>query len=93
MRTDKMMTMINSDSDSMAAFRRARLYKAIAASAIVLSFGVLTVIAPPTDSEPTVSSTFADKAADPAESPRSERYLGHGASIDGELTNGVDMHG
>ena len=93
MRTDKMMAMINSDSDSMAAFRRARVYKAIAALVIVLSFGALTVIAPPTDSAPTVSSTFANKAADSAGSPRSEPYLGHGASIDGELTNGVDMHG
>ena len=92
MRTDKMM-MINTDPDTMAAFKRARVYKAVAALLIVFSFGAIAVIAPPTDSESMVSSTLATKSADPSESPRNEPYLGHGASIDGESTNGVDMHG
>jgi hypothetical protein len=93
MRTDKMMAMINSDSDSMAAFKRGRVYKAVAAFVILFGFGAIAVIAPPTDSEPMVSSTLATKAADPSESSRHDSYFGHGASIDGELTNGVDMHG
>ncbi len=91
MRTDKMM-MINTDPDSMAAFKRARAYKAIAALLIVFSFGVLAVIAPPTDSGPMVGSALATKSADTSVSSRNDPYLGHGASID-ELTNGVDMHG
>ena len=91
MRTDKMMAMINSDSDTMAAFYRARFYKAVAALVIVFSFGAIAVIAPPMDSESTVSSTLATKSADPVEAPRPDPYPG--ASIDGNLTNGVDMHG
>ncbi len=91
MRTDKMMAMINSDSDSMAAFKRARGYKAVAALVIVFTFGVIAVIAPPTDSKPTVSSTLATKSAGAVEAPRPDPYPG--ASIDGNLTNGVDMHG
>jgi hypothetical protein len=90
MRTDKMM-MINTDPDTMAAFYRARFYKAVAALVIVFSFGVIAVVAPPMDSEPTVSSTFATKSADPVESSRQDPYPG--ASVDGNLTNGVDMHG
>jgi hypothetical protein len=93
MRTDKMMTMINTDPDSMAAFKRVRVYKAVAALVILFGFSVMAVITPPTDAEPTVSSTLATKSADPVQSPRHDSYLGHGASIDGELTSGVDMHG
>ena len=89
MRTDKMM--INTDSDTMAAFNRARTYKAVAALVVVFSFVVMTVIAPPIDSEPRVNSASATRSADPVELPRVAPHPG--ASVDADLTNGVDMHG
>ena len=93
MRTDKIMMMINTDPDSVAAFKRARAYKAVAGLLIVFGFTVFAVIAPPTNSEPMVSSTLATESAATSESSRNDSYLGYGASVDGELTNGVDMHG
>ena len=93
MRTDTMVLIIKDDPDSMAAFKRVRAYKAVAAFVILFGLGVITVIAPPTESQPMVSSTSATNAADPSESSRNDSYFGHGASIEGELTNGVDMHG
>ena len=89
MRTDKMM--IKTDPDTMAAFNRARIYKGVAALVILFSFGVMTVIAPPIDSEPMVNAASATKFADPVELPGLAPYPG--ASVDADLTNGVDMHG
>jgi hypothetical protein len=87
------MMMINADPESMAAFKRVRVYKAVASLMILIGLGVIAVIAPPTGAEPALSSTSATAAADPSESSKHESYVGHGASIDDPLTSGVDVHG
>ena len=88
MRTD--MLMINADSDTIQASKRARAVKAVTASIMVLWLAGIALTS--VDSSSDSSTTPA--AVQPAhESSGSESSLGRGSNIDDPVTSGVDMHG
>jgi hypothetical protein len=88
MTTDTLM--MNTDSDTIEASKRAWAFTAVTALMLLLWFAVMAVT--PASSSADVSTTPA--AVQPAhESSSNESSLGRGSSIDDPVTSGVDMHG
>ena len=84
------MLMINADSDTIEASKRALAFTAVTALMLVLLFAVTTVT--PVNSSSDMSTTPA--VVQPAhESSSNESSLGRGSNIDDPVTSGVDMHG
>ncbi|MGZ8992393.1 MAG: hypothetical protein ACXW16_00035 [Burkholderiaceae bacterium] len=90
MRTDKLM-MINTDPETIAAFKRALAFKVAAALTVVFTIAVIAVTAP--DSASSDASTTPAVVQPVKESSRSEADLGRGSDITDPATPGVDMHG
>jgi hypothetical protein len=87
MRTD--MLMINADTDTIGASKRAPALTVGAALVLVFWFAVTTVT--PVNSSSDMSTPAVVQPAH--ESSGSESNLGRGSNIDDPVTSGVDMHG
>ena len=84
------MLMMNTDSDTIEASKRAWAFTAVTALMLVLWLAVMAVT--PANSSSDISTTPA--VVQPAhESSSNESSLGRGSSIDDPVTSGVDMHG
>ena len=89
MRTDKLM--INTDPETIAAFKRALAFKVAAALTVVFTIAVIAVTAP--DSSSSVASMKPAVVEPAQESSRNESALGRGSDINDPVTPGVEMHG
>lgn len=88
MRTDKLM--INTDPETIAAFKRALAFKVAAALTVVFTIAVVAVTAP---NSPSSDASMTPAVVEPEESSRNGIELGLGADINDPVTRGVDMHG